>query len=160
MSAQYTFDQAVEEAVLAYMLVRAYKQAKREGWELRDDVLQSLRTAAQKPITYVGSTEITRFALSVERGGSAGLDALTGYTGLQALQAVSYFILLCVENGVVVDPRGMAVLVALTLVEEAKEDPSWYLEEHDARRRAEKIETRLRLLGLFYSDPKVFQVAR
>lgn len=151
MEARYTYDQALDEGVVAFMMLKALKAMVADGWALRVDLLKAMRSAAIVPITKVDPLDRVSFGLSVDAESRALLKALDGCTAIEALLAVCRLAVVLVDEGIARDPRAQAVLVGLTLLEEAKEDPTWGYNEAATASRANRLLVQGRILGRFFT---------
>jgi hypothetical protein len=149
MEARSTLDTAIDEAALAFVMLKALQGVRKAGWDLREDLVKAMRSAAMRPMGRVSPDERVVLSLSVDSAGKALLDTLNGATAIEVLLATSYLATMCADEGLLADVQCQPVLVGLTLLEEAKEDLTWRYNARETKSRADRMLMRGRLLGRF-----------
>ena len=144
----------IELALPAHLLALMAHELRRQGWELRSDIGAYLNNAAVLPLTGLDDLRVSLLAKKIDDTAKAMLHELAPDDARQGLLAVAQFVAMLVDEAVFDDARNPAVLTALLLLDEAREDPGkdepdWAYDEARLQRLARPLLTRTRLLGLY-----------
>lgn len=153
-----TRDQAaVEGALPALMMFLMMEQCKKLGIEVRADVLHNLNQAAVVPLSRLDALSVSRVAKRVDETATTLLRDLHADDPREALYVCAMFALLLVEEGRIFDKGNQAVLVALLLMEDVKDEeadvngfrPVWLVNEKKWKSAAGKLLNRAMIMGLY-----------
>ena len=139
----------IELALPAHLLALMAHELRRQGWELRADVGTYLNNAAVLPLTGLDDLRVSLLAKKIDDMAKAMLHELAPDDARPGLLAVAQFVAMLVDEAVFEDARNPAVLTALLLLDEAREDPEWDWGEIALKRRARTLRNRASLLGLY-----------
>ena len=156
-----TRDQEIVERCLpAHMLFLMIEECRKIGLELRADVARQLNVSAIAPLARVDSLSVARLARRVDDDARALLRDLSPDDPRDGLYCCATFVLTLVDEGRLADKDNMAVLVALLLLQDVKEDRPdedgaeavWRVQEARWAEEAKKLLRRVVLLG-YYARP-------
>jgi hypothetical protein len=151
---------AVELSLPAHMLFLMMEECQKHGYELRADVLAKLNQAAVAPLSRTNTLNVARLATQVDDNARVLLSALSPDDPRDGLFCCAQFVLKLVDEGRLNDPKNMAVLVALLLMDDVRDDRPdtngalavWRVDESRWQDAAGRMLSRAVLLGL-YSAP-------
>jgi hypothetical protein len=147
----------LEMCLPAHMLILAIEECQKTGFTIRADVLHHLSVASVKPLASLDMFNVARLAARVEGTAVSMMRDLAAGEPRHALYVCAMFPLLLVDEGLLDDKTCQAVLVALLLMEDAKNDdpdvdglrPVWSVNERLWRKEAGYLITRAQLQGLY-----------
>lgn len=143
----------VELALPAHMMFLMYEEMRKHDWHIREDVLQSLNIACAVPFGEADELTISRCAKRTDDAARSLLHDLSPDDPRHGLLDCCAFVLTA-ANDFLINPDSQPVLVALALMEEAKQDAEgWNYSEARAYERGKGILTRAILLG-YYTKPR------
>ncbi|MCL4743860.1 MAG: hypothetical protein KJZ83_00445 [Burkholderiaceae bacterium] len=150
----------IEQCLPAHMLFLMMEECKKAGFELRADVMHHLNLAAVAPLSQIDMLSIARLSKRVDEAATALLRDLSPDDPRHGLYCCAQFILTLVDEGRWLDARNQAVLVALLLMDDVKDDRKdvkgegavWRLEERKWQKAARKILRRAMTLGFYTSS--------
>lgn len=149
--------QILEQIVPPLMLFLMLEQAERAGFEARADVLPKLNNASVAPLSRLDTFSVARLAKRADEIARSLLHDLSPKSALDGVYCCTQFILTLIDEGKWNDPRNMAVLVSLLIMDDVKDDrpdengnlPVWRVEEPKWIAAAKKMLHRANLLGLY-----------
>lgn len=143
--------EVIERCVLATMLGSVVESLQRQGMTLRADVLKYLNTAAAAPLGALRPAEVGVHARHAVDMSDALLKSINEDDLRTVLLIVCLFIEKLVDEGLFVDVQNQAVLIAMLIVTEAKEDEGagWPALQDRLMMRASNLVCRAQLLGYF-----------
>lgn len=149
--------EAVQQAVPAHMMFLMMEQCQGAGLELRADVLHHLNNAAAAPLAKLDALSISRAAQRIDDVARLLLHELSPDDPRHGLYCCTQFVLTLVDEGRFSDAKNQAVLVALLLMDDVKDDrpdtdgalPVWREEQIKWEQEAKKMLRRANLLGYF-----------
>lgn len=150
----------LERAIPAYMMLLMLDRCKAEGFEGRADLRHHLNVASVAPLSQTNGQGIAFMAREVERVSELLTKDLGTDTALEGLYVCAAFALLLVDEGRLADKDNQAVLCALLLLDDAKDEtpdvngerPVWAIKSRQLEDAAGKLIIRANLLG-FYATP-------
>ncbi len=150
----------VETALPAHMLCLMVEQVQKLGIDLRADVVQHLGRAAALPLAKVDELSVSRLARQLTDAAETLLHDLSPDDPRHGLYCCAMFVLTLVDEGRFLDATNQAVLVAMLLMDDVKDDrpdvdgalPVWRVEEIKWKAEAKKMLLRANLMGLYLSD--------
>ena len=148
---------AVERALPGLMMFVMMEQCTKVGVEMRADVTHKLNMASAAPLAKLDTLSISRVAKRVDDTAATLLRDLTADDPREALYVCAMFALLLVEEGRLDDKTNMAVLVALLLIDDVKDEepdengfrPVWTVNEKRWKDAAGKLMVRANIMGLY-----------
>ncbi len=151
----------LELALPAHMMFLMMEQCQAVlNLELRADVMAKLNNASIAPLSQLDMFSVQRIAKRVDETARSLLHDLSPDDPRDGLYSCAQFVLKLVDEGRLNDPTNMAVLVAILLMDDIKDDKPdvqgqeavWRLEERRWQNAAGKLLSRAVILGL-YSQP-------
>ena len=150
----------IQQCIPAHLLFLMLEECEKEGLEMRSDVKHKLNVATVAPVADKDPVTVRRVALHTDTVAVSLLHLLAPDDPRHGLYACAMFVLLLVAEGRLQDKGNMAVLVALMLMEDAKDDrkdtagndPIWHLEERKLRDEAKKLVRRANLSGYYLQN--------
>lgn len=143
----------------AHMLFLMSEEVKKRGYEFRADMQNYLNNASIAPLNKLAAHDIQRIATKVDNAAHSLMRELDLDTAQQALLAVAVFVINLVDKRVFPDPRNMAVLIAMTLLEEWKTDEGeWRGRMAEFEAFAQRLWLRAQVLG-FYVKPSAIRLS-
>jgi hypothetical protein len=147
----------VELALPAYMMAYMVEATQKSGFILRADVIAHLGRAAVLPLTRIAEASVSLMARKITDAAAELLRELNPDDPRHGLYCLTMFVLMLVDEELFPDPRNQAVLVALLLLDDVKNDkpdvngelPVWKLDEILWKTEAKKMLRRANLLGLY-----------
>ena len=147
----------VEQALPAHMMFLMMEQAQKLRLELRADVLLHLNRAAIAPLVRLDELSVARVARRIDDAAKTLLHDLSADDARHGLYCCAMFSLMLVDESRLADIRSQAILVALLLLNDIKDDSKdvrgegvvWCLQEGVWRREAKKLLSRASLMGLY-----------
>ena len=151
----------VEACLPALMLFLMMEQCRKIGLELRADVMDHLNRATIAPLAKLDELSVARVARRVDESARTLLHDLSPDDPRHGLYCCAMFCMTLVDEGRFVDVQNQAVLVAMLLLDDIKDDSKdvrgdgvvWRLQEHSWKTEAGKLLQRAILMGL-YTDGK------
>ena len=149
--------QVIERCVPAHMLVLMLDEAKKAGFEIRADVMHHLNMASAAPMAQLDPFSVSRLARRVDDVARALLEDLSPDDPRHGLYCCAMFVLLLVDEGRLFDVQNQAVLVAMLLMDDVKDDKKdvngqlavWRVEEIKWKTAAKKMLHRAMLAGFY-----------
>ena len=150
----------IETALPAHMMFLMMEECQKAGYELRADVMHHLNVASVAPLSRIDTFSVARLAKQIDDAARSLLRDLSPDDPRHGLYCCAQFILTLIDEGRWSDARNQAVLVALLLMDDAKNDDKdaygneavWRVEEQRWKEGAKKLLQRAMLLG-FYTRP-------
>lgn len=151
---------AVELALPAHLMFLMIEECKKNGLELREDVAHKLNVASVSPLSQLDTLSIARLAKLIDDLAHSILHDLSPDDPRDGLYSCAQFCLKLVDEGRFNDPQNMAVLVALLLMDDVKDDRTdqagneahFHVQEKKWKDNAGRMMTRAVLAG-YYSSP-------
>jgi hypothetical protein len=112
----------VELALPAYMMAYMVEEAQKKGFILRADVIAHLGRAAVLPLTRIAEASVSLMARKITDAAATILRELNPDDPRHGLYCLAMFVLMLVDEELFSDPRNQAVLVALLLLDDVKND--------------------------------------
>lgn len=152
--------QTVEAALPAYMMALMVEEAQKKGFVLRSDVIAHLGRAAAVPLSKVDELSVSRLARQITDTATTLLTDMNPVDPRHGLYCCAMFVMTLVDEGRFLDATNQAVLVAMLLMDDVKDDrpdvdgalPVWRVEEIKWKAEAKKMLLRANLMGLYLSD--------
>jgi hypothetical protein len=149
--------QLVERCLPAHMMVLMMEECQKIGLEMRPDVLHRLNVASIAPLAKSDAFTVARLAMRVDDAARTLLNDLSPDDPRHGLYSCAMFAITLVDEGRIADVKNMAVLVALMLMDDLKDDAPdeqgqgvvWRLQEQKLKQEAKKLLGRCALMGLF-----------
>lgn len=140
----------------AHMMFLMLEQAMKIGWQMRADVLHKLNNAAGAPLAECDPFDVSRLAKRIDESAHALLRDLSPDDPVEGLYCCAMFAMVLVDEGYLTDRQNMAVLVALLLLSDARDDspdangvkPEYDLKEQRWRKGAKKLLGRAVFMGI------------
>jgi hypothetical protein len=104
------------------MLFLMLEQAKLAGMEVRADVLHRLNVASVAPLSRLDTLGVARIAKRADETARSLLHELSPDRPEFGVYCCAQFILTLIDEGRWTDPKNMAVLTALLLMDDVKDD--------------------------------------
>lgn len=151
----------VERALPAQMMLAMNDMCTSRGLTvLRPDVLQKLQTAVVAPLAQLDNMSISRNAKVIDSHATTLLNDLSPDDPRDGLYCCAMFCLMLVDEGRLEDKTNMAVLVAMLLMDDVKDDrpdkqgeiAPWRLDEMRWKAKAKTLIRRANLMGLYMTD--------
>ena len=147
----------VELALPAYMMAYMVEATQKRGFILRADVIAHLGRAAVLPLTRIAEASVSLMARKITDAAAELLRELNPADPRHGLYCLAMFVLMLVDEELFPDPRNQAVLVALLLLDDVKNDkpdvngelPVWKLDEILWKTEAKKMLRCANLMGLY-----------
>ena len=147
----------VEQALPAHMMFLMMEQVQRLGLELRADVLLHLNRAAIAPLARLDELSVARVARRIDDSAKTLLHDLSPDDPRHGLYCCAMFCLTLVDEGRILDVRNQAVLVAMLLLDDIRDDSKdvlgagvvWRLQEGQWKKEARKLLGRAILMGFY-----------
>lgn len=158
LKALATRDQEILESALpAHLLFLMMAECKKIGLELWADTMHHLNNASVAPLTQLDTLSVARLAKKIDDIARSLLNDLSPDDPRHGLYCCAMFTLMLVDEGWLQDKGNMAVLVALALLDDIRNDTAdvdgrsavWHLEEHKWRKAAGSMHVRAALQGVF-----------
>lgn len=148
---------AVEASLPAHMMFLMMEQCQKIGLEMRADTMHRLNVAAASPFAKLDTFAARRAAQKTDDVAQSLLHTLSPDDPRDGLYASAMFALVLVDEGFIRDPKNMAVLVALLLMDDLKDDRPddkgqgtvWHLKEREWRKAAGSMHVRAALQGVY-----------
>lgn len=153
----------LERSVPPHMLFLMVQQCQKMGLELRADVLHHLDVAAAAPLSQLDTLSVARIAKRVDDIATGLLNDLSPDDPRDGLYACAQFILTLVDEGRLLDVNNQAVLVALLLMDDLKDERKdadgnealWRLDEKRWIEKAKSMLRRANMQGLYTTTLKL-----
>ena len=154
----------LEKTVPAHLIQLAIEECVRQGYEFRSDIQMRLdQNIAAKVSKYADGWQLKRIARRIDDTASACLRRLNADDAKEMLYCAAMFSLVLVDEGLLDDPANIAVLVALLLMEDAKDEnkdeqgnqPLYALAEARWRSKAKEMLVTAHLSGLYLKRHKL-----
>jgi hypothetical protein len=147
----------VERALPAHMLFLMMEECQKIGYGLRADVMRHLNMAAAAPLASCDQLSVARLARRIDDAATTLLHDLSPDDPRHGLYCCATFTLLLVDEGRIEDKGNQAVLAALLLLDDVKDDrpdeegqgAGWRLQEGRWRNEAKKLLSRAVLMGVY-----------
>lgn len=147
----------VERCVPAHMLFLMMEECQKIGYELRSDVMHHLNVASVTPLAGLDTLSVARLARRVDDVARSLLHDLSPDDPRHGLYCCAMFILKLVDEHRLDDRQNQAVLVALLLMDDVRDDrkdaggqePVWRLEERQWKEEAGRLLFRAMMQGLY-----------
>ena len=147
----------VEQALPAHLMFLMMEQVQKLGLELRADVLQHLNRAAIAPLARLDELSVARVARRIDDAARTLLHDLSPDDPRHGLYCCAMFCMTLVDEGRITDVRNQAVLVAMLLLDDIRDDSKdvlgagvvWRLQEGQWRKEAQRLLNRALLMGLY-----------
>ena len=147
----------VETALPAHLMFLMMEECQKIGLELRADTMHHLNNAAAAPLAQLDTFSVARLAKKIDDIARSLLNDLSPDDPRHGLYCCAMFTLMLVDEGWLQDKGNMAVLVALALLDDIRNDMAdvdgrsavWHLEEHKWRKAAGSMHVRAALQGVF-----------
>ena len=147
----------IELALPAMMLFLMMEACVKMGIEARSDVMHKVNMASAVPFKAIDMLSIPAVAKQTDDFARSLLRDLNPSDPREGLYVCAMFILLLVDEGRLTDPKSMAVLAALLLIEDVKDEepdvngfrPVWFANELKWKAEAGKLLNRAMLQGLY-----------
>jgi hypothetical protein len=147
----------VEKALPAHMMFLMMEECQKIKLELRADVMVHLNRAAIAPLVRLDELSVARVARRIDETARILLRDLAPDDPRHGLYSCAMFVLVLVEEGRLADVGNQAVLTAMLLMEDIKDDRKddrdqgvvWRLEEQRWKNEAKKLIGRSVLMGLY-----------
>jgi hypothetical protein len=151
---------AVETALPAHLMFLMAEECARKGLILREDVHHKLNVASAAPLSRLDTFSVVRVAKEIDKVARDLLHDLSPDDPRDGLYCCVQFCLKLVDEGRLNDPQNVAVLVALLLMDDVKDDktdeagnaPLWRLDEARWKEKAGRMMSRCVLQG-YYALP-------
>lgn len=151
---------AVELALPAHLMFLMMEECRQAGYELREDVQHKLNVASASPLSRLDTLSVARLAKEIDDVARSLLHDLSPDDPRDGLYCCVQFCLKLVDEGRLNDPQNMAVLVALLLMDDIKDERKdgagneavWRLEEKRWKDKAGAMMMRAVLQG-YYALP-------
>jgi hypothetical protein len=151
---------AVERALPGLMMFLMMEQCKKIGMEMRADVMGKLNIASAAPFSRLDDFSISRVAKRTDDMATTLLRDTPADDPREGLYITAMFALVLVEEGRMDDKANMAVLVALLLMEDVKDEepdangfrPVWTANESKWKAAAKQLLTRAMIMGLYQAS--------
>ena len=149
--------EAVERALPGLMMFLMMEQCQKIGLEMRADVMHRLNVASAAPFAKLDTLSVSRVAKRTDDAATTLLRDMTADDPREALYIAAMFALVLVEEGQLADKDNMAVLVALLLMDDVKNEepdadglrPVWTAREAKWKDAAKRLMTRAMIMGLY-----------
>jgi hypothetical protein len=115
----------IEKGLPAHLLYLACEDLQKKGWEMRSDVLHHLNLAARAALAKQDPMTVQRCAKAIDEAAQEMLHGASPDDPRDAVLACCSWLLHLVEEGLFPDTGNSAVLAALHVMEDAREDPAW-----------------------------------
>lgn len=149
-------DYAQKRAVMERLLPTcceafAFEALKASGWTLRDDILKPLHTAIKADWRGLKEEELNFMSAEVANTVSSVMKG-EGDTPRTLVMAACMFALKLVDEGLTKDPMHQSVLIALAIMDEARNDETgeWGYDRAKIEEAGGRILSRAQLLGLYH----------
>lgn len=147
----------VELALPAHMMFLMMEECRKAGYELREDVQHRLNVASASPLSRLDTFSVARLAKEIDDAARALLHDLSPDDPRDGLYCCVQFALKLVDEGRLNDPKNMAVLVALLLMDDIKDERKdgagneavWHIEEKRWKDAAGRMMMRAVLQGYY-----------
>lgn len=113
---------AIELALPAHLMFLMAEECSKAGLELRADVQHKLNVASVSPLSQLDTLSIARVAKQVDDLARSLLHDISPDDPRDGLYSCARFCLKLVDEGRLNDPQNMAVLVALLLMDDVRDD--------------------------------------
>lgn len=148
---------AAEACLPAHMMFLMMEQCQKQGLEMRADVLHKLNVASVSPMANLDSFAARRVAQKVDDVARSLLHTLNPDDPRDGLYACAMFALHLVDEGFIRDARNQAVLVALLLMDDLKDERPdvkgqgvvWGIREQAWKKSAGAMHVRAALQGVY-----------
>lgn len=148
---------AVEASLPAHMMFLMMEECQKIGLDMRADTLHRLNVAAASPFAKLETFAARRAAQKADDVARSLLTMMSPDDPRDGLYASAMFALTLVDEGFIRDPQNMAVLVALLLMDDLKDDRPddkgqgaiWHLKEREWRKVAGNMHVRAALQGVY-----------
>jgi hypothetical protein len=146
----------IERVLPAFAMAMLMDCMSKEGFELRADIVQPIRTSAALAFKGLDETDSTVVATKAYDTVNQIMHGEPG-SYRQLMLAAAMFALKLVDEGKNFDPNSQAVLCGLALLDDAKTDPDnlWGYSEKKLEEAGGRILSRAMLLGLYDKNPLV-----
>lgn len=152
---------AVELALPAHMMFLMVEECRKIGLELREDVAHKLNVASASPLSRLDTLSVARVAKQIDDLARSILHDLSPDDPRDGLYSCAQFCLKLVDERRINDPQNMAVLTALLLMDDLKDEradaegmePVWRLEEKRWQDNAGRMMMRAVLAGFYAAPP-------
>jgi hypothetical protein len=147
----------VEKALPAHLMFLMMEECQKIKLELRADVMVHLNRAAIAPLVRLDELSVARVARRIDETARILLRDLAPDDPRHGLYSCAMFVLVLVEEGRLTDVGNQAVLTAMLLMEDIKDERKdergqgvvWRLEEQRWKNEAKKLISRSVLMGLY-----------
>lgn len=147
---------AIELALPAHMMFLMMEECQKMGIEMRADVAHKLNVASVSPLSQLDTLSVRRTAKRIDEVARSLLHDLSPDDPRDGLYCCVQLVLKLVDEGRLTDPQNMAVLVALLLMDDIKDDrtvagdePVWRLAEARWREKSGRMLHRAILQGFY-----------
>lgn len=147
----------IRQCLPAHMMELMVEQAQKTCLAVRADVLKHLNNAAAAPLARLDYQNVSRLAKRIDDAARTLLRDLSPDNPVEGLYCCAMFVMVLVDEGYLQDRQNMAVLVALLLMTDVRdqetdvngERPLTRLNEERWRLAAKKLLNRALITGLF-----------
>lgn len=151
----------VETALPAHLMFLMAEECARKGLILREDVQHKLNVASAAPLSQLDTLSVVRVAKEIDKVARDLLHDLSPDDPRDGLYCCVQFCLKLVDEGRLNDPQNVAVLVALLLMDDIKDDKRdeagnevvWRMDEKRWKDAAGRMMMRAVLQGYFALPP-------
>jgi hypothetical protein len=119
----------IEHGIPPHLLFVACEALQAKGWRMRRDVLRHLNTAASAALAGQDQITVRRCAKAIEQTVNEMLHGASPDDPRDAVLVCAFWLLKLVEAGLFQDTGNTAVLAAIHIMEDAKEDDNWRMNE-------------------------------
>lgn len=135
--------------VPCYMMLLAVRELNRQGEKIRADMDHNLEVGSYAPMSGLDVLSVSRLAKRTDEIALNILKDVSPNNAHDMLLATSYLMARLVEEGHIKDVTSQAVLIAMALIEEAREEPEhWNYNDKTVARLANNMLTRCMIYGL------------
>lgn len=140
----------LRRTVPPYLMWLGVQELRKRGETLRADVVDALDKASVAPLSGLDDLTISRLAKRTDEIATSTMREVAPDNPHDAILGAAYFILRLVNEGYIEDVGNQGVLVAMTLIEEAKDDQEgWNFNEKRVVTVADKMMWRCSMWNLF-----------